>query len=85
MLLIDQILQSNSKTVLHHWPLPEDTELIEKVREFSLRPKPDGKYREDIDKYFKELRMQVNAQIDVIQAKMTEKFDKLLDYDEGVM
>jgi len=53
MLLIEQILQSNSKTVLRHWPLPEDTELIEKVRELSLRPKPDEKYREDIDKYFK--------------------------------
>jgi len=61
MLLIEQILQSNSKTVFRHWPLPEDSELIEKVRELSLRPKPDGKYKEEIDKYFKQLRRVVNA------------------------
>jgi len=53
--------EQQQKTVLRHWPLPEDTELIEKVRELSLRPKPDGKYKEGIDKYFKQLRMQVNA------------------------
>ena len=85
MLLIDQVLHSDNKTVFRHWPLPEDTELIEKVRELSLRPKPDGKYKEGIDKYFKQLRMQVNAQIDAVQAKMKEKADKLWDYDECVL
>ena len=85
MLLIDQVLHSNTKTVFRHWPLPEDTELIEKVRQLSLRPKPDGKYREDIDKYFKQLRMEVNAQIDAVQAKMKEKGEKLWDYDECVL
>jgi len=67
------------------YALTEDTELIEKVRELSLRPKPDGKYREDIDKYFKQLRMEVNAQIDAVQAKMKEKADKLWDYDEYIL
>ena len=85
MLLIDQVLHSNTKTVFRHWPLPEDTELIEKVRQLSLRPKPDGKYRDDIDKYFKQLRMEVNAQIDAVQAKMKEKGEKLWDYDECVL
>ena len=50
---ISQIQHSDSKTVFWHWPLPEDSELIKRIRELSVRPKTDAKYKELIAKYFK--------------------------------
>jgi len=67
---ISQIQNSNSKTVFWHWPLPEDSELIRRIRELSVRPKTDVKYKEQIDKYFKELRIEILAKIDSVQEQI---------------
>jgi len=59
--------------VFWHWPLPEDTEFIRRIRELSVRPKTDTKYKERIDKYFKELRIEILAKIDSIQEQMKKQ------------
>jgi len=61
---ISQIQNADSKTVFMHWPLPEDSELITRIRELSLRPKTDTKYKELIGKYFKQLRIEILAMIE---------------------
>jgi len=71
--------------VLWHWPLPEEGELIEKVRELSIRQKPDMKYKEEIDKYFKALRIEINGMIDAVEAQMNEKAKELWDFDEKIL
>ena len=85
LLTISQIKENTLKTVLWHWPLPEEGELIEKVRELSIRPKSDLKYKEEIDKYFKGLRIEIMAMIDVVEAQMKEKAKKLWDFDEKIL
>ena len=61
---ISQIQNADSKTVFMHWPLPEDSELITRIRELSVRPKTDDKYKELIGKYFKQLRIEILAMIE---------------------
>ena len=61
---ISQIQNADSKTVFWHWPLPEDSELITRIRELSVRPKTDANYNELIGKYFKQLRIEILAMID---------------------
>ena len=71
--------------MLWRWPLPEEGELIEKVRELSIRPKADLKYKEEIDKYFKALRIEIMAMIDVVEAQTNEKAKNLWDFDEKIL
>ena len=78
-------MENSLKTVLWYWPLPEERALIEKVREFSIRPKSDLKYKEEIGKYFKALRIEIMAMIDVVEAQMNEKVKNLWDFDEKIL
>ena len=82
---ISQIQNSNSKTVFWHWPLPEDSELIRKIRELSARPKTDAKYKDLIDKYFKELRIEILAKIDSVQEQMRKQSEQLWDFDNRII
>jgi len=41
LLSISQLATSDLKTVFWHWPLPDNCELLEKVRALSTREKPD--------------------------------------------
>jgi len=82
---ISQIQESDTKTVFWHWPLPENSELLDKVRALSVRPKPNATFKEDIDKYFKQLRIDVLAKIDEVQASMKEKADQLWDFDIRIL
>ena len=56
--------------MLWRWPLPEEGELIEKVRALSIRPKSDLKLKDEIGKYFKALRIEVNGMIDAVENQM---------------
>jgi len=82
---IVQIQKADSKTVFWHWPLPEDTELISRVRELSMRPKTDTTYKESIDKYFKELRIEILAKIDSVQEQMSKQAEQLWDFDDRII
>jgi len=82
---ISQIQNSNSKTVFWHWPLPEDSELIRKIRALSARPKTDVKYKDLIDKYFKELRIEILAKIDSVQEQMRKQSEQLWDFDNRII
>ena len=68
-----------------HWPLPEDNELIRRVRELPVRPKTDIKYKEKIDKYFKELRIEILAKIDSVQEQMRKQAEQLWDFDDRII
>jgi len=52
--------------VFWHWTFSEDSELIRRIRVLSVRPKTDVKYKERIDMYFKELRIEILAKIDSV-------------------
>ena len=82
---ISQIQKADTKTVFWHWPLPEDTELISRLRELSVRPKTDTKYKERIDKYFKELRIEILAKIDSVQEQMRKQAEQLWDFDDRII
>jgi len=82
---ISQIQKADVKTVFWHWPLPEDNELIRRVRELSVRPKADTKYKECIDKYFKELRIEILAKIDSVQEQMRKQAEQLWDFDDRII
>ena len=82
---ISQIQKADSKTVFWHWPLPEDAELISRVRELSVRPKTDIMYKERIDKFFKELRIEILAKIDSIQEQMRKQAEQLWDFDDRII
>jgi len=45
LLPISQLATSDLKTVFWHWPLPDNCELLEKVRSLSIREKPDAAYK----------------------------------------
>ena len=70
LLPISQLATSDLKTVFWHWPLPDNCELLEKVRALSIREKPDAAIKQKIDKFFKEMRIEVMARIDEVQASM---------------
>jgi hypothetical protein len=82
---ISQIQNANSKTVFWHWPLPEDSELIRQIRALSARPKTDAKYKDLIDKYFKELRIEILAKIDSVQEQMRKQSEQLWDFDNRII
>jgi len=68
-----------------HWPLPEDTELIRRIRELSVRQKTDTKYKERIDKYFKKLRIEILTKIDSVQEQMCKQAEQLWDFDDRII
>ena len=82
---ISQIQNADSKTVFWHWPLPEDSELIARIRELSVRPKTDAKYNELIGKYFKQLRIEILAMIERVQEQMFKQAEQLWDFDERIL
>jgi len=45
LLPISQLATSDLNTVFWHWPLPDNSELLEKVRVLSTREKPDAAYK----------------------------------------
>jgi len=68
---------ADAKTVFWHWPFPEDNDLITRVRDLSARPKTNIMYKERIDKYFKELRIEILAKIDSVQEQMHKQAEQL--------
>jgi len=64
LLSISQLATSDLKTVFRHWPLPDNSYLLEKVRALSRKEKPDAAYKQRIDQFFKEMRIEVMARID---------------------
>jgi len=71
--------------VFWHWPLPDNFELLEKVRELSTRKKPDAAYKQKIDSFFKEMRIEVLARIDEVQATMNKRAQTLWDFDHTIL
>jgi len=66
-------------------PLPDNYELLEKVRALSTREKPDAAYKHKIDKFFKEMRIEVMARIDEVQAVMNQRAQGLWDFDHAIL
>ena len=85
LLPISQLVTSNLKTVFWHWPLPNNFELLEKVRALSIREKPDAAYKQKIDSFFKEMRIEVMAKIDEVQAAMNKRAQTLWDFDHTIL
>jgi len=85
LLPISQLAASDLKTVFWHWPLPDNSELLEKVRALSIREKPDAVYKKEIDKFFKELRNEIMAKIDEVQAVMNKQAEALWDFDHSIL
>jgi len=85
LLSISQLATSDLKTVFWHWPLPDDFELLEKVRTLSTREKPDAAYKQQINKFFKEMRIEVMAKIDEVQAAMNKRAEALWDFDHAIL
>jgi len=50
-----------------------------------VRPKTDTKYKERIDKYFKELRIEILAKIDSVQEQMCKQAEQLWDFDDRII
>ena len=50
-----------------------------------MRPKTDIKYKERIDKYFKELRIEILAKIDSVQEQMRKQAEQLWDFDDKII
>ena len=50
-----------------------------------MRPKTDTKYKERIDKYFKELRIEILAKIDSVQEQMRKQAEQLWDFDDKII
>jgi len=50
-----------------------------------VRPKTDTKYKERIDKYFKELRIEILAKIDSVQEQMRKQAEQLWDFDDRII
>jgi len=50
-----------------------------------VRPKTDIKYKERIDKYFKELRIEILAKIDSVQEQMRNQAEQLWDFDDRII
>ena len=50
-----------------------------------MRPKTDTKYKERIDKYFKELRIEILAKIDSVQEQMRKQAEQLWDFDDRII
>ena len=50
-----------------------------------MRPKADTKYKECIDKYFKELRIEILAKIDSVQEQMRKQAEQLWDFDDRII
>jgi len=50
-----------------------------------VRPKTDTKYKERIDKYFKELRIEILAKIDSVQEQMHKQAEQLWDFDDKII
>ena len=71
--------------MLWHWPLPDNYELLEKVRALSTREKPDAAYKHKIDKFFKEMRIEVMARIDEVQAAMNQRAQTLWEFDHAIL
>ena len=82
---ISQLATSDLKTVFWHWPLPDNSELLEKVRALSTREKPDAAIKQKIDKFFKEMRIEVMARIDEVQAAMNTRAQTLWDFDHAIL
>ena len=50
-----------------------------------MRPNTDTKYKERIDKYFKELRIEILAKIDSLQEQMRKQAEQLWDFDDRII
>ena len=85
LLSISQLATSDLKTVFWHWPLPDNSELLEKVRVLSTREKPDAVYKKEIDKFFKELRNEIMARIDEVHTAMNKQAEALWDFDHVIL
>jgi len=85
LLPISQLATSDLNTVFWHWPLPDNSELLEKVRALSTREKPDAAYKQRIDQFFKEMRIEVMAKIDEVQAAMNKRAQTLWDFDHTIL
>jgi len=85
LLPISQLATSDLKTVFWHWPLPDNCELLEKVRALSIREKPDASIKQKIDKFFKEMRIEVMARIEEVQVSMNTRAQTLWDFDHAIL
>jgi len=85
LLPISQIQNSNSKTVFWHWPFTEDSELIKRIEELSVRQKTDAKCKEQIDKYFKELIIDIQAETDSVQQQMRKQAEQLCEFEDRIL
>jgi len=85
LLPISQLATSDINTVFWHWPLPDNSELLEKVRALSTREKPDAAIKQRIDKFFKEMRIEVMAKIDEVQEAMNKRAQTLWDFDHTIL
>jgi len=85
LLSISQLATSDLKTVFWHWPLPDDSELLEKVRALSTREKPDAAYKQQIDKFFKKMRIEVMTKIDEVHAAMNKRAEALWEFDHVIL
>jgi hypothetical protein len=50
-----------------------------------VRPKTDTRYKERIDKYFKELRIEILAKIDSVHEQMRRQAEQLWDFDDRIL
>ena len=69
---IKQIQRSDENTILWNWPLPDNSDLLQRVKEITTGPRSDVRFRDQIEVYFKELRAKINEKINEIEEAATK-------------
>lgn len=81
---IKQIQRSDENTVLWNWPLPDNSALLQRVKEITTGPRSDVRFRDQIGIYLKELRAKINEKINEIEEATKKQADKLWNFNAHI-
>ncbi|EAR95828.2 hypothetical protein TTHERM_00878220 (macronuclear) [Tetrahymena thermophila SB210] len=85
LILLNQAIESDQKTVFLNWPIYDDQTISQKIQEFSLKQPNNLEFKEKIRSYFKELLAKVLLKIEQMQNQMLQKADSILDLNTSIL
>ncbi|KAL4472364.1 hypothetical protein ABPG74_018313 [Tetrahymena malaccensis] len=85
LILLNQAVECDQKTVFPNWPIYDDQTFSQKVNEISQKQPNNLELKQKINSYFKQLQSQILLKIEQMQEQMLRKADNIFDLNTNII